>query len=171
MLAVVGLVAILVGAALAGMLGESDAPPRSAAPPETTTTETTTPATTETTTQPPTETETTVASNPVTLNERGFAFMQEGEYGRARPLLDRSVAALAGTGAITEAYATYNLAFTRFALGSCDGVLPLLDRSEVVQGERREVDALRRDWEDRCTDGDADDERGKGKGGGKGNDE
>jgi serine/threonine-protein kinase len=170
-LAVIGLVAILVAAALVGMLRESDAPRRSAAPPETTTTETTTPATTETTTQPPTETETTVASNPVALNDRGFAFMQDGEYGRARPLLERSVAALAGTGTITEAYASYNLAFTRFALGSCDGVLPLLDRSEAVQGERSEIDALRRDWEERCTDGEEGDEKGKGKGRGKGNDD
>ena len=78
--------------------------------------------------------------------------MQEGEYGRARPLLDRAVAGLAGTGAITEAYASYNLAFTRFALGSCDGVLPSLDRSEDVQGERREIDALREDWDDRCAE-------------------
>ena len=192
-LAVIGLVAILVGAALVGMLRESDAPRRGAAPPETTTrttttettetttpattdtttgtttTETTTPATTDTTTQPPTETETTVASNPVALNDQGFAYMQDGEYGRARPLLERSVAALAGTGTITEAYASYNLAFTRFALGSCDGVLPLLDRSEAVQGERREIDALRRDWEERCTDGEAGDKKGKGKGQGKGN--
>jgi serine/threonine protein kinase len=187
-LAVIGLVALLVGAALVGMLGDSDAPRRSGAPPETTTTETTTtettsettttettPTTTETTTQPPaeteTETETTVASNPVALNDSGFALMQEGEYGRARPLLERAVAALAGSGTITEAYASYNLAFTRFALGACDGVLPLLDRSEAVQGERREIDALRRDWEERCADGEEGDEKGKGKGRGKGNDD
>jgi hypothetical protein len=97
--------------------------------------------------------------------------MQAGEYGRARPLLERSVAALSGTGTTTEAYASYNLAYTRFTLGSCEGVLPLLDRSEAVQGERREIDALRRDWEERCTGGDGDDEKGKGKGRGKGNDD
>ena len=44
-----------------------------------------------------------------------------------------AVAALGGTGSITEAYASYNLAFTRFALGRCDGVLALLDRSEAVR--------------------------------------
>ena len=123
------LVAGLLLAALLGSLRDSG---RSAQPPATTN-ETTRPATTETT-QPPADT--TVASDPVELNDRGFAFMQEGQYGRARPLLDRAVAGLAGTGAITEAYASYNLAFTRFALGSCEGVLPLLDRSEAVQGER-----------------------------------
>ena len=39
------------------------------------------------------------------------------------------------------------------ALGSCDGVLPLLDRSESVQGERKEIDRLRRDAERACGDG------------------
>ncbi len=158
------LVAGLLLAALLGSLRDSG---RSAQPPATTN-ETTRPATTETT-QPPADT--TVASDPVELNDRGFAFMQEGQYGRARPLLDRAVAGLAGTGAITEAYASYNLAFTRFALGSCEGVLALLDRSEAVQGERSEIDALREEWENRCTDGNGDGDRGKGKGRGKDKDD
>jgi serine/threonine-protein kinase len=163
------LVAGLLLAALLGSLRESG---RSAQPPATTT-ETTRPATTETTKTATTETtepseDTTVASNPAALNDRAFALMQEGEYGRARPLLDRAVAGLAGTGAIAEAYASYNLALTRFALGSCDGVLPLLDRSEAVQGERSEIDALRDEWEGRCTGGDGDGQQGKGKGKGRG---
>jgi serine/threonine protein kinase len=165
---------VLVGLAVAGLglgallgsIRDEDLPEQSVRPPATTTTQT------ETTTEPtPETTETTVADDGVALNDRGFALMQDGEYGRARPLLERSVAALRGTGSTAEAYASYNLAYTRFALGSCDGVLPLLDRSEAVQGERREIDALRRDWEDRCTDGDGDAEKGKGKGRGKGNDD
>ena len=48
-----------------------------------------------------------------------------------------------GTGSLDEAYADYNLAFTRFQLGSCDGVLELLDRSESIQGHREEIDRLR----------------------------
>ncbi len=97
--------------------------------------------------------------------------MQEGQYGRARPLLDRAVAALDGTGSITEAYASYNLAFTRFALGRCDGVLALIDRSEAVQGERREIEMLRSEWEDRCSEEDDDRKPGKGKGRGKDEDD
>ena len=49
-----------------------------------------------------------------------------------------------------EAYADYNLAYTRFQLGSCDGVLDLLDRSEAIQGQRSEIDSLRRQAEDNC---------------------
>ena len=78
------------------------------------------------------------------------------------PLLERAVDALSGSGSLAEAYATYNLAFTRFALGSCDGVVDLLDRSEAVQGERKEIDALRRD----CGE-----EDGKDKDRGRGNDD
>ena len=76
--------------------------------------------------------------------------MQAGEFERALPLLEASVAGLAGSGGITEAYASYNLAFTRFALGNCDGVLALLDRSEAVQGERKEITRLRREAERNC---------------------
>ncbi len=173
-LALVGLtVAGLVLGALLGLTRDEDLPAQGARPPASTTTQTETTAepTTQTETTAEPTTETTVADDGAALNDRGFALMQDGEYGRARPLLARAVAALRGSGSTTEAYASYNLAYTRFALGSCDGVLPLLDRSEAVQGERKEIDQLRRDWDDRCTDGDEDVTRGKGKGRGKGNDD
>jgi eukaryotic-like serine/threonine-protein kinase len=87
------------------------------------------------------------------LNEAGFERMQAGDFATALPLLEQAVSQLQGTGSLAEAYASYNLAFTRFALGSCDGVLDLLDRSEQVQGERREIDRLRRQVERACGDG------------------
>jgi hypothetical protein len=84
------------------------------------------------------------------LNDAGFAKMRAGDYAGALPLLEQAVQRLQGTGSITEAYASYNLAFTRFALGNCEGVLELLDRSESIQGQRVEIDRLREQAEERC---------------------
>jgi eukaryotic-like serine/threonine-protein kinase len=125
-----------------------------------------------------TTTETTVASEPqddgVALNDDGFALMQAGRYEAALPVLRRAVVALKGTGVITEAYASYNLAFSRFAAGRCEGVIGLLDRSERIQGEREEIDQLRKEWESRCAADERDEDgeagRGNGKGKGKGKD-
>jgi len=126
---------------------------------ETTTATETTPPTTEP--APPTTTPTTTATTPsttapadgVTLNNEGFALMQDGDYAGALLLLERAVAALSGSGSIGEAYASYNLAFTRRALGQCDGVLSLLERSEEIQGKRREIDRLYRQASKDCGDG------------------
>jgi hypothetical protein len=110
----------------------------------------------------------------VALNVNGFARMQEGDYTVALPLLNRSVDALAGTGTLDEAYASYNLAFSRFAIGNCNGVLQLLARSEAIQGQRDEIDELRAEAEDACLgergEGDAEG-RGKGKGKKKGHED
>jgi hypothetical protein len=126
---------------------------------ETATTET---ATTETTTEP--------AVDGFALNDEGYRLMQAGEYEAALPLLRSAVIALNGSGVLAEAYASYNLAFTRFSTGHCDGVLGLLERSERIQGQRDEIDDLRRDWERECAaDGGGDGESGPGKGKGKGN--
>lgn len=84
------------------------------------------------------------------LNDAGYAKMRAGDYTGALPLLERAVQQLQGTGSLDEAYASYNLAFTRFALGNCDGVLDLLNRSESVQGRRKEIDRLRHSAEKRC---------------------
>ena len=61
--------------------------------------------------------------------------------------------ALKGDGTLTEAYASYNLAYARFAVGRCDGVTGLLDRSQRIQGNRAEIDDLRRQWQSRCAPG------------------
>jgi hypothetical protein len=82
--------------------------------------------------------------------------MRAGSYEQALPLLEQAVAGLAGTGELAEAYASYNLAFTRLALGSCDGVLELLDRSAQVQGDRKEIKRLRKEAERSC-EGNGDD--------------
>ncbi len=121
-------------------------------------------AATNTTTSTASTAPTTVASQGPTgaeLNEDGYALMLAGNYAEALPLLERSVRKLFGSGSLDEAYASYNLAFTRFALGRCDGVLTLLGRSERIQGEREPIDRLRDDAERACLP------EGKGKGKGK----
>jgi eukaryotic-like serine/threonine-protein kinase len=84
------------------------------------------------------------------LNDQGFQLLQQGDPQRALPLLESAVAALAGSGSTTEAYASYNLAWARFATGSCDGVADLLDRSQEIQGKRKEIDRLRKQVEKSC---------------------
>ncbi len=86
------------------------------------------------------------------LNDRGFQLLRRGDVASALPLLESAVAALQGDSTITEAYASYNLAWARFASGRCDGVADLLDRSESVQGYRREIERLRGQVESRCGD-------------------
>ena len=84
------------------------------------------------------------------LNNAGFAKMRAGDYAGALPLLEQAVEKLQGVGSLDEAYASYNLAFTRMALGNCDGVVDLLDRSESIQGQRKEIDRLRNQAEKSC---------------------
>jgi tRNA A-37 threonylcarbamoyl transferase component Bud32 len=107
--------------------------------PRTTAPQTTAP---QTTAQPP--------ANGPALNNAGFAKMQAHDYTGALPLLEQAVSALQGTGSLDEAYADYNLASTRFALGNCSGVVELLDRSQQIQGHRKEIDHLRHDAQKRC---------------------
>lgn len=110
------------------------------------------------------------------LNDIGFARMQESDFDGALAPLVRAVDLLRGTGTLTEAYARYNLAFTRFALGHCTGVLTPLDRSEAIQGPRPEIGELRSEWQLRCAppptqETQVDESPGKGKGKGKGHDD
>jgi hypothetical protein len=92
----------------------------------------------------------TPAPSGAALNTAGFRKMQAGDYAGALPLLERAVQKLQGTNSLDEAYADYNLAFTRFQLGDCDGVPDLLDRSESIQGHRAEIDRLRQQAQDSC---------------------
>ena len=84
------------------------------------------------------------------LNDEGFRLLREGDVNGALPLLESAVSKLEGSSTLAEAYASYNLALARFSLGSCDGVAELLDRSQAVQGERKEIDQLRKQVEKRC---------------------
>ncbi len=112
-----------------------------------TTTATTTAATTAATTAP---LQTVSASSGATLNNEGYAKMGTRDYTGALPLLEQAVDKLRGSGSLDEAYADYNLAYTRRALGQCTDVLALLDNSQRIQGHRVEIDRLRRDAQRAC---------------------
>jgi thioredoxin-like negative regulator of GroEL len=103
------------------------------------------------TTEPTTAT---TAASAAELNDQGFALMQAGDFEGALPLLEQAWAGLSGSNEIVAAYTAYNLAVTRFALGRCDGVLELLDRSQQIQGERKPITKLRREAERSCREGD-----------------
>jgi hypothetical protein len=103
--------------------------------------------------QPRTQT-TSAQDSGAGLNDEGFALMRARDFERALPLLERAVERLQGTGVLVEAWASYNLALTRAALGECEGVDELLDRSEAVQGRRKEIDRLRRLTGKRCREDD-----------------
>jgi hypothetical protein len=103
-------------------------------------------------------------SSAAAANDRAYRMMLEKDFEAALPVLEEAYATLAGSGSLAEAYTAYNLAFTRFALGSCNDVLQLLDRSESIQGERKEIGRLRHQAEKSCAGG------GNGRGRGKGND-
>ena len=90
-----------------------------------------------------------VAGGPA-LNDAGFAKMQAGDYGGALPLLEQAVQRLGGTGVLSEAYADYNLAYTRLALGQCTDVVALLDHAQAIEGHRKEIDHLRKQAEKSC---------------------
>jgi eukaryotic-like serine/threonine-protein kinase len=89
-------------------------------------------------------------SSAAALNDAGYAKMRASDYQGALPLLEQAVQQLTGDGSTLEAYADYNLAYTRFALGQCTDVLALLDRSEGIQGRRVEIDRLRKDAQKSC---------------------
>jgi tRNA A-37 threonylcarbamoyl transferase component Bud32/tetratricopeptide (TPR) repeat protein len=150
--------ALLAGILAAALLARGDGETTSATAPRTVKETVTLPGTTvvqtvTTAPEPPPATTTAAeppAQSPSDLNDQGFELMQAGRYEEALPLLEQAVAGLAGTGELAEAYASYNLAFTRRSLGQCDGVVDLLDRSEEIQGKRKEISRLRKDAEKAC---------------------
>jgi tRNA A-37 threonylcarbamoyl transferase component Bud32 len=84
------------------------------------------------------------------LNLAGFQKMQARDYAGALPLLEQAVTKLNGTGSLNEAYADFNLAFTRYALGDCTDVLTLLDNAQRIEGKRAPIDNLRHSAKKSC---------------------
>jgi len=148
LVAVVALVLLGLGLAAAALISAGDdfSAPRTGATQDTRRSEAAS-TTQETTAEP-------ASQDGAALNRDGFARMRAGDFAGALPLLREAVLALKGSNTLDEAYASYNLAFSRFAVGRCDGVTGLLDRSERIQGHRAEIDELGRQWSARCSPGD-----------------
>jgi tRNA A-37 threonylcarbamoyl transferase component Bud32 len=138
-------VALIAGGVLAAVLtsgGPKQAPPRTivrtVTGPSQTVRETVT-TTAQTTSAPSTPS----SASGSQLNLAGYQKMQAGDLSGALPLLEQAVQKLNGTGSLDEAYAKYNLAYTRFALGDCTDVLALLDQAQSIEGKRSAIDDLR----------------------------
>jgi serine/threonine protein kinase len=165
LLAAGALAAIGIAAALLLTQGSSSKTTvRTVTSPGTTLRETVTQQAPSTTTPATTAPATTAAASGTDLNNTGYAKMRAGDFAGALPLLEQAVAKLNGTGAIDEAYADFNLAYTRFQLGDCTDVLNLLDASQQIQGHRKEIDDLRHDATKQCGG-----KHGNGHGSGDGN--
>jgi serine/threonine protein kinase len=82
--------------------------------------------------------------NGVALTDQATRLLQTGDYSGAEPIAREAVAALEGTGQTYEAYAEYDLGLALAQLGRCDEALPHLDRSQELQGHRKEIDEARK---------------------------
>ena len=105
-------------------------------------------ATTETPAPPPPP----PAANGVALTDQATRLLREERWSEAESVARRAVAALDGSGELYEGYANYDLGRALVEQGRCDEAIPYLDRSEEIQGNRKEIRDARR----RC-------ERGNGK--------
>lgn len=83
-------------------------------------------------------------TNGVALTDQATRLIQSGDYTGAERAARQAVAALQGTGQTYEAYAEYDLGVALGQLGRCGEALPHLDRSERLQGKRKEIDKARR---------------------------
>ncbi len=81
---------------------------------------------------------------------------QQGDYEGAERLARQAVEALRGSDQLYEAYAEYELGAALVGLGRCEEALQHLDRSEEIQGKRKEIDRARKACE--RGDGDGDDD-------------
>jgi tRNA A-37 threonylcarbamoyl transferase component Bud32/tetratricopeptide (TPR) repeat protein len=81
----------------------------------------------------------------VALTDEATRLLRAGNYMGAERAARQAVAALAGSGQLYEAYAEYDLGSALVGLGRCDEALEHLDRSEEIQGERKEIDKARKE--------------------------
>jgi hypothetical protein len=78
------------------------------------------------------------------LTDEATEALRNGDYERAYTLATQALdGRLRDSGHIYEAYASYDAGAAAAQLDRCDIALPLLDRSEEIQGQRDEIDEAR----------------------------
>jgi tetratricopeptide (TPR) repeat protein len=82
--------------------------------------------------------------NGVALTDEATRLLGEGDNMGAERAARQALAVLAGTGQLYEAYAEYDLGSALAELGRCDEALEHLERSEEIQGNRKEIDKARK---------------------------
>ena len=103
-----------------------------------------------TTTQPPPPPP--AAADGVALTDQATRLLQQGDYTGAERVARQAVAALEGSGQTYEGFAEYNLGAALAGLGRCAEALQHLDRSQAVQGDRKEIDRARKSCKKRGRD-------------------
>ncbi len=83
--------------------------------------------------------------NGVGLTDQATRQLGEGDYTGAERAARQALAVLAGSGQLYEAYAEYDLGSALVGLGRCDEALEHLERSEEIQGDRKEIDKARKE--------------------------
>ena len=155
--AILGLLALGAGLGMAGILGDDEEPQSRTVEPQTRTvveTQVTTEAGQPTTvretvtTAPVTTSEPTTTAAPTpppsdasgeALTDQATALLGQGRWAEAEAVARQALAKLEGSGELYEAYALYDLGRALVEQGRCDQALPYLDRSEQIQGSRREI--------------------------------
>lgn len=155
--AILGLLALGAGLGMAGILGDDEEPQSRTVEPQTRTvveTQVTTEAGQPTTvretvtTAPATTSEPTTTAAPTpppsdasgeALTDQATALLGQGRWAEAEAVARQALAKLEGSGELYEAYALYDLGRALVEQGRCDEALPHLDRSEQIQGSRKEI--------------------------------
>jgi eukaryotic-like serine/threonine-protein kinase len=88
------------------------------------------------------------AADGVALTDQATQLLREERWAEAEAAARQAVAALEGSGELYEAYANYNLGRALVEQGRCDEAMPYLDRSEEIQGNRKEIRDARRGCEE-----------------------
>jgi len=147
------LVALIAGFAFANAVGDDDdpapaepvsEPDRDASvedepqPAEDTTTEEPTADTPAAEPEPPV---TEAATDPVALNDQGFALIQQGDYDAAIAPLQQAVDALEGSDDVTYAYALFNLGNALRLAGRPGDAIPILERRLDIPNQQGTVAA------------------------------